>query len=541
MVDKRSIALLVVVLGAAASCGSPGSSHNLDGAASDILPPGSDRAIDRPDAVTSADQDTAAGTDGADAGEDQTNTSTSTDAEPEVANTHEVQPDAADMGEAMADVPPGADTAVVPEAQPDLPAEMPVEVPAEMPAEMPAEIPACPRTDVITDCGTCGHVCAGPTEGTGTATCNNGVCGLDCGALTRCGTACIDTANDGRHCGGCNAPCGAGLMCKTGNCAPNCGTGLTACGATCVNLATDVDNCRSCGTRCSGPTAGPGSAVCTASGCDITCTGGFSKCGTVCVNLQSTLANCGTCGHVCPAPSSGMGTAVCSGGNCSIGCFNGQTPCGGACVNTATDRSNCGACGVVCHANAVCSGLFPACKCSMGYTGDGTTCAVEDECATGNNRCGGVSGTCSAGAGLGYTCTCRNGFTSTGGTFPKCYKSGTLTFGGNVWAYDFMNGIPKDTNFFQEGDFYTTDSDNFHTLFANNTGERGVQRVTSSAPLLEVPIPADGYNLFGVPVLDAATYVSLAREPDTDYYIVFRVTAFPASGFTMDWVMVYRR
>jgi hypothetical protein len=38
-----------------------------------------------------------------------------------------------------------------------------------------------------------------------------------------------------------------------------------------------------------------------------------------------------------------------------------------------------------------------------------------------------------------------------------------------------------------------------------------------------------------------ATYVSRARDPDTKYFIIMRVTSFtPGTAVTFDWVMVYR-
>jgi hypothetical protein len=180
----------------------------------------------------------------------------------------------------------------------------------------------------------------------------------------------------------------------------------------------------------------------------------------------------------------------------------------------------------------------------MGYTGSGTSCALEDECSTGNHRCGG--GTCSNGAALGYSCTCAAGWTLQSGTFPQCYKSGTITFGGDrttgIWGYDFMMGKAYNYNNFQYGDFYVTDNDStgFHTLWANNLDEQGVVAVSTTAPLLSVKIPSTGFTRFGVVVEQGGTYVSYARNPNANYYIVLRVTALPASGFTADWVLVYR-
>ena len=313
------------------------------------------------------------------------------------------------------------------------------------------------NTDDVSNCGTCGHICPGPTAGTGTTTCVSKMCGINCGTAMLCGTACVATASD-------------------------------------------VNNCRSCGTKCTAPTAGTGAPICTATGCDVSCSGATpNKCGTTCVNVSTDRTNCGACGTVCA-------------------------------LNTAT-----------CVAGTAAS----SCVCNRGYQGTGVACALEDECATGKHYCGTVtSGSCSAGTVLGYSCTCANGFVSSGGTFPQCYRSGTVTFGGTganpQYSYSFINMLYYNLNDLSSGDFYTNDQDGAHTMYANNTGQGGLQRVVSTAALLDVPVPTTGYNRFGVPVLDGATYVSAAHTPDTNYYIVFRVTAMPASGFTFDWVMVYR-
>jgi hypothetical protein len=424
-----------------------------------------------------------------------------------------------------------------------------------------------------------------------------GVCRVVCsGVLALCNGACVDTSGDGQNCGGCGMRCGAGMKCAGGKCATDCAAGLTACGTSCANLDQDTLNCGACGTRCPGPTAGSGSPTCnnrqcgiSCSGslqlcgtrclnvtndpnnckacnmrcpgptvgsgspvcngglCGISCSGSLSPCGTRCLDLGSDLDNCVTCGNRCPGPTAGSGSATCNNG-CGIMCNSGLTLCGTACVDTTT-ASNCGGCGVACDGNAQCllqSGVR-SCVCKMGYAGNGQSCTPRDECADGTQRCGGLSGTCSNGGGLGYTCSCMNGFSSSGGTFPQCYKSGTYTLGGDrvtgAWAYDFMAGVKKTYNNFEQGDFYVSDGDGFSKFWANNLGEYGLQRVDSTAPLLDVPVPPppDGYNRFGVDVFQGATYVSRARDPDTKYFIIMRVTSFTqGTGVTFDWVMVYR-
>jgi hypothetical protein len=280
--------------------------------------------------------------------------------------------------------------------------------------------------------------------------------------------------------------------------APGCPPGLMACGPACLDLANDVTNCGGCGTRCPGPTEGAGQAACTASRCRITCSG-------------ST-----------------------------------DTPCGSACVDTRTSALHCGGCDNRCDPNATCLAEAGAasCACNPGYAGSGTTCALRNECADGSHRCGGLGGSCTAGAPLGYGCTCINDFRSSGGPFPQCYKAGRYTLTNEsesgAWAYHFMAGSPKNYNNFQDGDFYMSASGGVLKFWGNNCGMRGLQRVESDAPLLDVPIPQEAYDRYGVEVLVNATYVSRARLPDTKYYVVFRAISRAATTVVIDWVLVYR-
>ena len=71
-------------------------------------------------------------------------------------------------------------------------------------------------------------------------------------------------------------------------------------------------------------------------------------------------------------------------------------------------------------------------------------------------------------------------------------------------------------------------------------GERGTQASSSTLPLLQVPIPKTGYTNFGTQLVAGGTYISLAKDPNLNFYIVFRITDFPTSGFTMDCVVIYR-
>lgn len=65
-------------------------------------------------------------------------------------------------------------------------------------------------------CGSCGHVCTGTTNGT--ATCNNGACGISCNAgYTNCTDRCVNTQTDPANCGGCGHVCLGGI-CSNGAC-----------------------------------------------------------------------------------------------------------------------------------------------------------------------------------------------------------------------------------------------------------------------------------------------------------------------------------
>jgi hypothetical protein len=145
---------------------------------------------------------------------------------------------------------------------------------------------------------------------------------------------------------------------------------------------------------------------------------------------------------------------------------------------------------------------------------------------------------------MGFSCACAAGWTLQTGTFPQCYKAGTGTFSDTpapgVASYDFMTGTPWTSDYLMNGDVYALSREGFQSLWSNNPPQRGVVAVSSTAPLLSVPIPTTGYGITGVPLQLGGTYVVLAKEPNLNYYIVLRVTALPASGVTFDWVLVYR-
>jgi hypothetical protein len=68
---------------------------------------------------------------------------------------------------------------------------------------------------------------------------DSATCSPACGeARTCCGGACVNTANDPRHCGACGAPCREGTYCTGGKCEPRpctttCPVGTTCCDGAC--------------------------------------------------------------------------------------------------------------------------------------------------------------------------------------------------------------------------------------------------------------------------------------------------------------------
>ncbi len=78
-------------------------------------------------------------------------------------------------------------------------------------------------------------------------TCDNGRCRCPAGQV-QCGTECVSTSNDSRHCGRCGMACAAGEPCIAGQC--GCPAGRTLCGGACVDLRRDLQNCGECAHPC---------------------------------------------------------------------------------------------------------------------------------------------------------------------------------------------------------------------------------------------------------------------------------------------------
>jgi stigma-specific protein Stig1 len=130
--------------------------------------------------------------------------------------------------------------------------------------------------------------------------CPGGICGP---GLTQCGKACIDTAQNPQHCGGCGKACNPGDLCVGGVCATGCPPGLEDCFGVCVDVSTDPQNCGGCGNPC------PPGWLCAGGGCTSECP--LTLCGDQCVDIFTDPNHCGACFSPCD-PGAECHDAVCS-------------------------------------------------------------------------------------------------------------------------------------------------------------------------------------------------------------------------------------
>jgi alpha-tubulin suppressor-like RCC1 family protein len=266
----------------------------------------------------------------------------------------------------------------------------------------------------VETCGDCATRCAEPTpvcsSSGGAATCGSG-----CGGATptRCGGACVDTATDLAHCGGCARPCVTGAhslpSCTAGACGLVCDPGFADCdherATGCeVDVRTSLANCGACDRRCTPPADAQPS--CAAGACGFTCNAGYHRCGEACAS-DSAVASCGTACAPCPAAPAN-GTATCAGGACGFACNAGYHRCGGACASDASVASCGGACAPCpVRANAAATCVAGACgfTCAAGYVdcNRDPTDGCEADLASDRANCGACANACPG------TSTCRAG------------------------------------------------------------------------------------------------------------------------------------
>ncbi|MEM9070601.1 MAG: hypothetical protein AAGE52_18995 [Myxococcota bacterium] len=215
-------------------------------------------------------------------------------------------------------------------------------------------------------CGGCFAACPVPETGSGTASCNDRVCGLDCSDLQAdcngdpldgCETSLLDAAN----CGSCGEVCpDTAPVCRREGeepvCATGCLDGETLCGGSCQDLMTSVDACGSC-EPC--PSDFLGTPQCIEGVCIPECGDSFHRCGDRCESNDAVA----TCGQRCEDPCpSGRDGAICIRETCGLACPDGRFDCDGDPTNgcevrrsgggaTLEREPNCGGCGVQCGAS----------------------------------------------------------------------------------------------------------------------------------------------------------------------------------------------
>ncbi len=237
------------------------------------------------------------------------------------------------------------------------------------------------------------------------AGCSGGSTEPTCGENeTVCGSLCVSTEVDPRHCGGCDNACEDGQVCTAGTCAVACPAGQTECGGGCFDTATSTAHCGACDNACAS------GELCVSGACEVTCPTGQEVCDGTCHNLDSDRAHCGACGVACAADE------LCNTGTCEQVCATSLEVCDGTCLDTRTDRNNCGACGNACGVDELCVSSACTLTCGGGSPhacGGGCTNLQSDplNCGTCGNACG-AGEVCNFGACAG---SCSGGLEICGG------------------------------------------------------------------------------------------------------------------------------
>ncbi|MDQ2655495.1 MAG: hypothetical protein M3Z20_20895 [Chloroflexota bacterium] len=125
---------------------------------------------------------------------------------------------------------------------------------------------------------------------------------------TTCDKACVDTRSNAAHCGGCNQPCGAGIVCFNGACqdtticTPACAPGRECFAGACSCLANGECEGREdpAGEWCvNNPPGRPDVGLCGCLEGFKVCAAG-ERCSNCCSDLECQHANPGNAGIICP-------------------------------------------------------------------------------------------------------------------------------------------------------------------------------------------------------------------------------------------------
>jgi hypothetical protein len=234
------------------------------------------------------------------------------------------------------------------------------------------------------NCGACGNDCTlAPHVDPQTTTCREGKCVYECvpGFSSDCGgdagAGCPTSLSSPTNCGSCGHACaGATSLCTAStvdggaaSCASSCTGGTVLCNGSCVN---DQTNPGACGSTCA---VCP--YVCTAGVCTGSCTPGTTGCSgsqpQICSSSGVWQDNGAACGE-CYACSAGA-CAPATGGACNDGnaCTQTDTCVSGVCMGsnpvTCTASDNCHSPGTCSSATGTCSNpLASGANCQAGQS-----------------------------------------------------------------------------------------------------------------------------------------------------------------------------